>query len=122
MKLLSAALLGSALLTGQALACDMPTKPTLPDGSKAEMAEMVAGQQAVKSYQQALGTYRDCINADIDKAEKAMKDAKSEEDKAALKAEHATAVANFNKAVEMEEKVAGEFNLAIRAFNAKKKK
>ena len=48
----------------------------------------VAGQQAVKSYQQALGTYRDCINADIDKAEKAMKEAKSEEDKAARKAEH----------------------------------
>lgn len=122
MKLLSAAVLSSALLTGQALACDMPTKPTLPDGSKAEMAEMVAGQQAVKSYQQSLGTYRDCINADIDKAEKAMKEAKSEEDKAARKAEHATAVANFNKAVEMEEKIAGEFNLAIRAFNAKKKK
>ena len=55
MKLLSAAVLSSALLTGQALACDMPTKPTLPDGSKAEMAEMVAGQQAVKSYQQSLG-------------------------------------------------------------------
>ena len=88
MKLLSAAVLSSALLTGQALACDMPTKPTLPDGSKAEMAEMVAGQQAVKGYQQALGTYRDCINADIDKAEKAMKEAKSEEDKAARKAEH----------------------------------
>ena len=122
MKRLSAALLSSALLTGQALACDMPTKPTLPDGSQAEMAEMVAGQQAVKAYQKDLRGYRDCVNADIDKAEKAIKEAASEEEKATLKAEHAAAVANFNKAVEMEEKVAGEFNLAIRAFNAKKKK
>lgn len=122
MKLLSAAVLSSALIAGQTMACDMPTKPTLPDGSKAEMAEMVAGQQAVKAYQKDLGSYRDCVNADIDKAEKAMKEAKSEEEQATLKAEHAAAVANFNKAVEMEEKVAGEFNLAIRAFNAKKKK
>lgn len=122
MKLLSAALVSSALIAGQAMACDLPTKPTLPDGSKAEMAEMVAGQQAVKAYQKDLGGYRDCVNADIDKADKAMKETKSEEEKAALKAEHAAAVANFNKAVEMEEKIAGEFNLAIRAFNAKKNK
>lgn len=122
MKLLFAAVLSSALIAGQAIACDMPNKPSLPDGSKAEMAEMVAGQQAVKAYQKDLGGYRDCVNADIDKAEKAMKEAKSEDEKAALKAEHAAAIANFNKAVEMEEKIAGEFNLAIRAFNAKKKK
>lgn len=121
-SLLTAAVLSSAFIAGQSLACDLPTKPTLPDGSTADMSAMVAGQQAVKAYQQELGGYRDCVNADIDKAEKALKDAESEEEKAALKAEHAAAVANFNKAVEMEEKVAGEFNLAIRAFNAKKNK
>ena len=111
----------AAFSSGSALACDLPQAPTLPKGGEATMEEMVAGQGSVKSYQKALATYRDCVSADIDSAKAAMKEASDADEVKRLNAQHERAVSAFNKAVELEEKVAGQFNVEIRAFKAKNK-
>jgi hypothetical protein len=120
-KTIQTLLFVAAFSSGGALACDLPQAPTLPKGGEATMEEMVAGQGSVKSYQKALATYRDCVSADIDSAKAAMKEASDADEVKRLNAQHESAVSAFNKAVELEEKVAGQFNVEIRAFKAKNK-
>ena len=118
-KPISAIALVLALGSNALWACDQPASPTLPKGAEASMDEMVAGQSAVKSFQSALQIYRDCVSVDIESAKAALKEAGNAAEKERLAAEHASAVAAFNKAVEMEEAIAGQFNIEIRAFKAK---
>lgn len=45
--------------------CTAPEQPTLPDGAEASMEEMLAGQKAVKSFQEANMDYMKCMEARI---------------------------------------------------------
>lgn len=119
MKTIKSALLALALVATPALAqdCDMPEAPTMPDGATSTMEDMLAGQKAVKAFQAANIDYMSCVEAAMNAAEAAAKDA-SDEDKAAAQKTLSELVETYNAAVSVEEEVAGQFNTEIREYKA----
>jgi len=127
MKALASLLIvAAALVSSHAYAaCVYPKAPDkLPDGATATKEEMIAAQKLVKSYNDDIKAYTDClrlehdgqIKADESKPdkEKMTKEQKDELDK--------VEVQKNNAAVDEAEAVTNRFNEQIRAFNAKSKK
>jgi len=83
------------------------TTPIIPDGNVASKDELVSAQNRIKYYQDSLLDFRECLI----KVEKELDpDAEGyEEAKKAL-------VARSNESIDLETKVAEEFNKAVRAF------
>ena len=104
------ALSSSALVAEE---CSMPDMPTLPDGNSATMEEMIAGQQAVKAFQAAVETFRGCQDTMME----TLKTRVAEGDEAAV-ADFQAATDAYNASVSLEEKLAEQFNQAIRDFKA----
>lgn len=105
-----------ALITSTGLvyaACEVPEIPSAPDGTTATMDEMIAGQQAVKTFQAANSAYLSCIDSDM-----AAKKAAALDGNAAAKADYEATTNAYNAGVANEETVAGAFNAAIRAYKA----
>ncbi|PLW83460.1 hypothetical protein CWI75_03650 [Kineobactrum sediminis] len=96
--------------------CVQPEAPTLPDGASASMEEMIAGQQAVKSFQAENVEYMRCLDEAMQKARVAVEKGKG--DPEANQAIYADAVDAYNEAVSIEESVAGQFNTEIREYKA----
>jgi len=90
---------------GVSLACDYPPLVAVPDGASATIDEMVAAQQTVRSYMDAMDTYLNCVNDEL----QAAGDDAPEEFKAIMVGRH-------NAAVEEMEMVAASFNDEIAAF------
>lgn len=114
LKILVAAL---AFNSAGALAgdCVAPEAPGVPDGAAATMDQMLAGQQAVKTFVAANLEYMNCLDPMIESAAEAAKaDGASDEAIAAVK----ELEGQYNAAVTQEEEVAGAFNTAIRAYKA----
>ncbi len=107
MKSLVAAslLLGSSMVVAE---CTRPDVPTIPKGSEADLAAMVEGQKAVKTYVAASEAYLDCLNKEG--AEMANTD--TDEQKQARIDEH-------NSSVDSMEAIAASFNDEIREYKAK---
>lgn len=120
MKYLQTLALALFFVSGSALAeCVLPEKPELPDGANASYDDMIAGQQAVKDFQEANLEYMSCIEKEIKDAESEAKNKKaSKEDRADAVARHSEAVEKYNAAVSQEEEVAGQFNTEIREYKA----
>jgi hypothetical protein len=97
--------------------CTTPNSPALPDGATASMQDMIAGQNAVKTFQKTNIEYMTCLENVFNEAEAATKKG-SDEEKAAATAVYDEAVNAYNNAVSMEEEVAGQFNIEIREFKA----
>ncbi len=119
--LLSMALMGSIALSVQAFAaadCEAPVQPTMPDGAKATMEEMLAGQQAVKAFQTENMQYMQCLEALYTAAEGKAKAAKDKSVRDAAEAQYRESIEAYNTAVSVEEEVAGAFNIALRAYKA----
>lgn len=111
---------GSAMailfFAGQAAAahnCSQPTPPAIPEGSTATMEEMVEAQERVKSYQDAMGGYRTCLERHMESVKAAMQAGDS-----SVSPDYMGTNAEFNLSVSKEEKVAEDFNLAIRAYKS----
>tara|TARA_R110002073_G_scaffold790_2_gene5667 strand:- start:9390 stop:9752 length:363 start_codon:yes stop_codon:yes gene_type:complete len=103
------------LTAGTALAqdCTAPAEPKIPDGSSADMQQMLDGQQAVKAFQAANSEYMDCLDPKIAEAtEKVTAEDASEADLSTLKSLEEA----YNAAVSREENVAEEFNSEIRDY------
>lgn len=113
------AVLGLALNSSLAMAgdCVAPESPALPDGATSSMEQMLAGQKAVKAFQNANIDYMGCLEVDLKAAEAAFKDA-DDDAKAEAKATYDSAVEAYNAAVSKEEEVAGQFNTEIREYKA----
>lgn len=90
---------------GVALACDYPPLVAVPDGEAASIDEMVAAQQSVRTYMEAMDAYLNCVNGEL----QAAGDDAPEEFKAIMVSRH-------NAAVEEMEMVAASFNDQIAAF------
>tara|TARA_R110002110_G_scaffold205066_7_gene417021 strand:+ start:151798 stop:152187 length:390 start_codon:yes stop_codon:yes gene_type:complete len=125
MTLIKRTLLGLAITCGTTMAaatmaadCVQPQAPTMPDGAKAALEDMLAGQKAVKAFQASNLEYMTCVQSEIDAAEKMAIEAKSDDAKAAAQAKHQDAVNTYNAAVSKEEEVAGQFNTEIREYKA----
>jgi hypothetical protein len=96
-------------------ACTYPTAPTkLPDGATATMAEMVAAQKAVKTFDEAITAYTACIKLEEDAQLKG--DKLTAEQKKAIEAQQAQ---KNNAAVDEDQAIADRFNEQIRIFKAK---
>jgi hypothetical protein len=109
-----ALLLGSTVSMAE---CVAPDAPTLPDGGDATMQDMIAGQNAVKTFQTDNITYMVCLEKVFNEAEAAGKKG-SDKEKAAATAVYEKALDEYNNAVSKEEEVAGQFNTEIREYKA----
>ena len=85
-----------------------PAQPSIPNGSNATEAELVAVQGKVKDYMKLGSTYRQCI-LELEAGWK------SEEDKA----KQQVAIILHDSSVDDEQQVGELFNAAVRAFKAK---
>jgi hypothetical protein len=88
--------------------CERPGAPSLPDGAVSDLATMVEGQKAVKSYVAGTEAYLECLAAE---GEAAGEEATPEEQAARVDA--------HNAAVDEMEAVAGQFNEEIAEYKAK---
>ena len=101
-----------------ALACDYPERLNdLPDGNAATRDEMIEGKKAVQSYLADMESYLSCIEAEEAQAVIALGSVDDETRK------QRTEMFNkkYNAAVEEMNLVAEEFNIQLRAYNARKK-
>ena len=109
--IICAALGSSSAFANDCIAPD--TLPAIPDGKKASMKEMIAGQGAVKAFQAANVEYMGCMDPLIDAATEATKsDGATEADMENLKAMEKA----YNAAISREEELANSFNTAIREY------
>ncbi len=106
-----------ASTTSLAQDCVLPEKPTIPDGASASLEDMLAGQKAVKAFQEANVAYMGCLEPQLKAAEAAAKSA-ADDAKEAATAAYNTAVEAYNAAVAAEEEIAGQFNTEIREYKA----
>ena len=116
MKIMTTAIaLLFTIFAGQALAadCELPTMPTIPDGSSSTMEEMIEGQQGVKAFQAAAAEFRACQDSTM-----AELKASVEEGNPGAAPKYEAATADYNESVAMEEQLAEQFNQAIRAYKA----
>lgn len=105
-------------LAQSALACDYPERvDQLPDGNTATRDEMIAGKKTVQSYLADMEDYLSCIEAKEAQAVISM-GAVDDETKRQRKT---TFDKKYNAAVEEMNLVAEQFNIQLRAYNAKKK-
>mgnify|MGYP001554839705 FL=1 len=114
-----AALSVAALLLAQgAFACDYPERiKDMPDGNSATRDDMLAGKRAVESYIANMETYLSCIEAEEAQAVISL-GVVNEETK---RQRSAMFDKKYNAAVEEMNLVAEEFNIQLRAYNAKNK-
>ncbi len=100
--------------------CTMPEPPSIPDGSKASMDEMLQGKAAVADFQKKNATYLNCMSEQIDAAKSALTanaDANTDKEQAAeTEKKHTMLVDGYNKGVATEEALANQFNTAIREY------
>ena len=92
--------------------CIIPAAPIVPDGNVASEDELVAASKAMKTFQTSLVAHRNCLAE-----EEGTFDVEAEnfaELKKALSDK-------YNASVDAEEKLAEEFNAAVRSFKARQK-
>jgi hypothetical protein len=84
--------------------CDLPSAPA-PIPEIPQMEDLLKAQKGVKLFQAEMEVYRTCLNKDADSDE--------------LSTGNRQAISNaHNYSVDMEERVAGMFNEAVRAYKA----
>lgn len=117
-RFFAASVLAITLSAGAAMAddCTAPgAAPSVPNGSSATKDEMIAGSQAVRTFQGNTQAYIDCLDAE--EARLAEIDAKGDEAKKIMSQREALIV-RHNAAVDELTRVAGEFNQAVRDYKA----
>ena len=109
----------AALFLAQgAFACDYPERvKDIPDGNSASRDEMIAGKKSVQSYIANMESYLSCIEAE--EAQAVLELGEVDEDTKKQRSE--TFNKKYNAAVEEMNLVAEEFNIQLRAYNARKK-
>ena len=86
--------------------CSPPTLPTLPDGSKAGLDEMMAGQKQMKEFVAAGEIYLKCLTKVIDNKDRPIE-------------ERNAAVNEHNRVVGAMEQQAAAFNEQIKKFKTR---
>ena len=122
MKLLPAAIVIAAVMLAPAAYadCSYPPAPSqLPDGNTATLKEMLAGMQAVKSYNEQMDAYLSCIKLERDSrvAQAGAKLTKQQQQEI-----QAIEIQKHNAAVDQLHAVADRFNVQVKIFKARGKK
>lgn len=119
---LSAAALTAMLATSaMAQECTSASAPTVPDGRTATEQQMADTHQAIKTYMGATDAYLSCLEDQGKRVAQELNQDKSLSDKerqSKLQAANGEITAKHNAAVDEMQRVAGEFNAAVRAFKA----
>lgn len=98
-------------LSSNALAeCAAPSAPIIPDGNVASQDELISAQGAYKAFEKKFYNYRDCLTAE----EQALSP-----DRADLKEQKALITAADNAAFVELNRVADEFNSAVKSFKSR---
>jgi opacity protein-like surface antigen len=120
-SLLAAAVLAAAVLAPAAHAdCTYPQAPAhLPDGNTATLAEMLAAQKVVSSYNQEMTAYLSCIQLERDSRVAQAGAQLTKQQKQELEA---IEIQKHNAAVDQLHAVADQFNAQVRIFKARDKK
>lgn len=120
-SLLAAVAIAATVLAPAAYAdCSYPQAPGhIPDGSTATMAEMLAGEKAVQSYNEQMTAYLSCIKLERDSRLAAAGDKLTKQQKAEMEAILAQ---KNNAAVDQLHAVADQFNAQVKIFKARDKK
>lgn len=104
------------LVAQSGIACDYPQRiDDMPDGNTATRDEMIAGKKAVQSYLAQMEEYLSCIEGEEAQAVIAMGDV----DDDAKRQRKAMFDKKYNAAVQEMNLVAEQFNIQLRAYNAK---
>ncbi len=88
--------------------CRLPYAPP-PIDQEPVYADLIAAQKKVKAFQSGMEKYRECLNHDL------LSDVLSDGNRQAITNAH-------NYSVDMEERVAEMFNVAVRAYKASQAK
>lgn len=120
-SLLAAVAIAATVLAPAAYAdCSYPPAPNhLPDGNTATLAQMLAGQKAVQSYNQEMNAYLSCIKLERDSRVAAAGDKLTKQQKQEMEAILAQ---KNNAAVDQLHAVADQFNAQVKIFKARDKK
>lgn len=98
-------------ISNSALAeCVAPSAPIVPDGNVASKDELLSAQSAYKAFESNFYDYRECLQA----KEKAL-----DPNAADLEAQKKALIDLDDVAFEELNRVAAEFNTAVKAYNAK---
>lgn len=99
-----------------ALACDYPKRISIPNASVATKDQMIAGQKGVKKYMVDMEEYLACIAEKDEKIRAGIKDpdllVEAQRDEMLVK--------KHNAGVEEMERVAADYNEAVKTYKARK--
>lgn len=99
-----------------ALACDYPKRVSIPNGTVATKDEMVAGQRGVKKYMLDMEEYLACMAEEDEQLRAGIENpdllVEAQRDEMLVK--------KHNAAVEEMEKLAADYNEAVRTYKARK--
>lgn len=120
-SLLAAVAIAATVLAPAAYAdCTYPQPPSqLPDGSTATLAEMLAAQKVVKSYNEEMTAYLSCIKLERDSRVAQAGDKLTKQQKQEMEA---IEIQKNNAAVDQLHSVADRFNAQVKIFKARDKK
>lgn len=120
-SLLAAVAIAAAALAPAAYAdCTYPQPPTnLPDGTTATLADMLAAQKVVQSYNEQMTAYLSCIKLERDSRVAQAGDKLTKQQKQELEA---IEIQKNNAAVDQLHSVADRFNAQVKIFKARDKK
>jgi opacity protein-like surface antigen len=116
----AAAVVAAALAPAAYADCSYPHAPEhLPNGNTATLKDMLAGEQAVKVYNEEMTAYLSCIELERDSRVAQAGDKLTKEQKQALQA---IEVQKHNAAVDQLQTVATQFNSQVKIFKGRDKK
>jgi len=98
------------------IACDYPERPRLPNGGTAAKEDMIAAQSSVKAFLAAVDDYLNCI----EKQEKDAIATLDNPDEETLKRRDELLSKRFDAANEEKFLFGEQWNLEVRAYNARR--
>jgi hypothetical protein len=105
-----------ALASQELAACPLATAPSVPDGSTASHAQMIAARTAFQSYDAATNAYTKCVDSAVDRLKSELRGKASP---AELQRLQNFGTSAHNTAVDQDQAVADKFNGQIRIFKAR---
>ena len=103
--------------SSQALACDYPVRPHIPDGASANKDDLLAAKAGVTEFLSGVDEYLRCIEAE----EQAAIDTMEDPDPEVVQKRDETLNKKFDAANEEKALVGEQFNQQVRAYNEKRK-
>lgn len=114
---LAAALTLGLSAAAAAQECSMPTVPNVPDGANASEEQMVGAINDVRTFQEEVGAYRECLDAEMSALKAKFAQAEGDKKKA-LGKEFDALTEKYNKSVAKEKELASTVNAQIGIWKA----